>query len=171
MTVGPARLEPEAPASRAVQLNSDMPVVGEALLHPLSLGALCLWAANDHLWKAAYGNWLTGKLSDVCSLIVFPLLLFCAPQLLWRLRRKCAPPHWSLIFVVVLVGVAFSGINTTPAIEAMYRFGVAFAHAPLVTLQQPALLMNSVDHTLDVADLLTLPALWFAYRLGRPYVS
>jgi len=45
-----------------------------ALLTPLVLASLGLWALNDHVLKEAFSSWWTGKLSDVTSLIVFPLL-------------------------------------------------------------------------------------------------
>jgi hypothetical protein len=53
------------------------------LCHPLSLGALALLLANDHLFKGAgvLPGWLTGKLSDVAGLFVFPLLLVAVARL------------------------------------------------------------------------------------------
>jgi len=38
----------------------------------VGLGLLLL---NDHVLKATYGNWFTGKLSDVAGLLIFPLFL------------------------------------------------------------------------------------------------
>lgn len=44
------------------------------LLHPFFISSLLLLVLNDQYWKAAYGNWLTGKLSDFAALAVFVLL-------------------------------------------------------------------------------------------------
>jgi hypothetical protein len=43
------------------------------LLHPVALGALAVLILNDHVLKARYPGWVTGKLSDVAGMIVFPL--------------------------------------------------------------------------------------------------
>lgn len=43
------------------------------LLNPVFLIGLLVLALNDHLFKFAYGNWLTGKLSDVAGVLILPL--------------------------------------------------------------------------------------------------
>ena len=45
------------------------------LLHPVFIISLILLFLNDFYWKYEYGNWLTGKLSDVAGLIIFPIFL------------------------------------------------------------------------------------------------
>jgi hypothetical protein len=55
------------------------------LFHPLFLLSLFVLLANDLSWKAAYQNWLTGKLSDVAGLLVLPVI--CC-TLLPRLSKK-----------------------------------------------------------------------------------
>lgn len=57
------------------------------LLHPLFLLNLFVLLANDLCWKAAYHNWLTGKLSDVAGLVVLPVFLtvFFPSQRRWLL--------------------------------------------------------------------------------------
>lgn len=45
------------------------------VLSPLFLMGLCLLLINDFYLKIAFGNWLTGKLSDVAGLFIFPLFL------------------------------------------------------------------------------------------------
>ena len=35
------------------------------MLHPVALAALAVLVLNDHVWKARYPGWVTGKLSDV----------------------------------------------------------------------------------------------------------
>lgn len=45
------------------------------LLHPAFLLGLLALLLNDHFLKEAYGNWFTGKLSDVAGLLMFPFFL------------------------------------------------------------------------------------------------
>ena len=45
-----------------------------ALSSPGFLAALAVLLANDLWWKAAFGNWLTGKLSDFAGLFVVVVL-------------------------------------------------------------------------------------------------
>lgn len=45
------------------------------LLNYIFLACLILLLLNDHLFKTAYSNWLTGKLSDAAGIILLPLLL------------------------------------------------------------------------------------------------
>lgn len=59
------------------------------LLDGRFLVALVLLIVNDQLLKAAYGNWLTGKLSDVAGLVVLPVLVAVALDA-FGLRRSAA---------------------------------------------------------------------------------
>jgi hypothetical protein len=44
--------------------------------------SLLLLAVNDHVLKSAFGNWITGKLSDLAGMVVLPLMLaFIFPKL------------------------------------------------------------------------------------------
>ncbi len=45
------------------------------ILNYIFLAGLLLLALNDHFLKEAYGNWLTGKLSDFSGILIFPLFL------------------------------------------------------------------------------------------------
>ncbi|TCB96187.1 hypothetical protein E0H26_16325 [Micromonospora zingiberis] len=45
------------------------------LIHPVTVAATALLILNDHVLKAAYPGWLTGKLSDVAGLVMAPPLL------------------------------------------------------------------------------------------------
>jgi hypothetical protein len=68
------------------------------ITHPLFITAVLLLLINDHILKGAYGNWLTGKLSDFAGLFVLPVIvayLFpalkkyaCALSALWFLFWK-----------------------------------------------------------------------------------
>lgn len=125
------------------------------LCHPLPIGMAAVVALNDHLLKAAWPGWVTGKLSDVAGLAFFPVLLValadvCASGALSRdegLRRRAA---WA---ATLLTGVAFSAVQMSPALAAWLAtwWGVL---------------------TPDLTDLLTLPALGVAlWWLLRPVAS
>ena len=45
------------------------------LFNYIFLLGLFLLILNDHVLKAAYGNWFTGKLSDVAGLLILPMFL------------------------------------------------------------------------------------------------
>ena len=55
-----------------------------SLTHPALLLTTAVLLLNDHVWKAAYGSALTGKLSDVAGLLAFA---WCAAAVLPRRRR------------------------------------------------------------------------------------
>lgn len=52
-----------------------MTPVRRALLHPITLVALALLLLNDHVLKAAFPGFWTGKLSDAAGLTFFPVVL------------------------------------------------------------------------------------------------
>jgi hypothetical protein len=130
------------------------------LLHPLAIIGLLLWIANDHVFKAAYPSWWTGKLSDVASLAVFPLIPYAAIDL-WRARRGLPPPPIAVLLCWVLAtGLVMATINTLDLAATAYRWGLGAAQWPFRALRTWSLLpIHPVRLTVDPTDLLTLPAL------------
>lgn len=129
------------------------------LAHPVSLAALAAMALNDHVLKAAYGTWWTGKLSDAAGLVFFPALLgvvFAAAARLARVRVTARALVWASAAATVL---GFVWVKATEA-------GAWVASELLSTLAGPSLLRN------DTSDLLALPALaltvWIGLRPMRP---
>lgn len=52
------------------------------LLNPIFIFSILLLALNDHFFKFQFGNWFTGKFSDILGIITLPLLLnFMFPKL------------------------------------------------------------------------------------------
>lgn len=49
--------------------------------HPVFLASLGMLVLNDHFLKAAYPGLVTGKVSDVAGLIVFPLMIISVVDL------------------------------------------------------------------------------------------
>ena len=139
---------------------------GEVALHPVALGALAVWALNDHVLKAALHSELTGKLSDVASLVAFPLLAAAAGELLARRRSNGLLLGW-----VLATGLVMATINTMDVAAEAYRVGLAALQWPAFALGAalagealPAL--HRVHLTVDPSDLWTLPALLVPLAVG-----
>ncbi|TDO20868.1 hypothetical protein [Pedobacter duraquae] len=112
------------------------------LLSPLFIVCLVLLIVNDFFLKAAFHNTLTGKLSDICGLFVFPIF-------------------WSVVFpkqklsVFILTGV-------------MFVFWKSEYASGLIEV----LNMFNIQRTIDPTDMIALPVLllaWFHIN-NRPQV-
>ena len=151
-------------------MRRDPPPSG--LLHPLALAAIALLIVNDHVLKARYPGWLTGKLSDVAGLVFFPLLLraLLAPiaRLAPRVSRRALPRsalpvagERLLIACIAMTAMAFAAIKlAAPATAACEQILGAIQGGVRVTIVR------------DPTDLLALPfvlaALWIARRVEHP---
>lgn len=146
---------------------------GSLALHPVVLGALALWALNDHVLKAAFPGAITGKLSDLASLIAFPALASAACEL-WASRggrRGLSAPNavllgWAIATALVMITIRFEG----PMAEA-YRWGLGLAQWPFRALAaalrgegSPG--VSPVALALDPTDALTAPAAIIPVLLG-----
>jgi hypothetical protein len=146
--------------------------VTRAVLHPVALAALLALGLNDHVLKAAWPCWWTGKLSDVAGLAVFPLLVAAALELL-----SGKPVRRGVVLALALaVGVGFAAIKLSPLAGDAYRIGLAMlqwpARATVAALSGAAMPpIGRVQLTPDGSDLLALPALavspWLAARAPR----
>ena len=88
------------------------PQAGDALLHPLRVGAVAVLVVNDHLLKAAYPGLITGKLSDVAGLVFFPLLLVgLAEVVLAAAGRWTAPSQAALRAAVVVTACLVAWVS------------------------------------------------------------
>ena len=56
-------------------MSMKSPLRGEELLAPPILLAILVTAVNDHLLKAAFPGFVTGKISDFSGLFFFPFLV------------------------------------------------------------------------------------------------
>lgn len=127
------RIAEEVPTAAGA---SPEPAPALALLaSPPFLLAVALLLLNDHLLKAAYGNWLTGKLSDFAGMFAFALF---GTALFPRRRRA----------VFALTAVAFACWKSPlsePALAAWNALGIL----PLARV---------VDYTDWIALLALVPA-------------
>ncbi|GIG20996.1 hypothetical protein Cch01nite_17200 [Cellulomonas chitinilytica] len=121
------------------------------LSHPTTCVAVALLLVNDHVLKAAFGTWWTGKLSDVAGLLVAPPLVALGAAVVVR-----RPPRWSAhapLVAVVLVGLLFTLVKGTVQ-------GATLASAAWSVVDGPAVVLR------DPTDLLALPALGLAWWVG-----
>ena len=105
--------------------------------HPVTVVALAVLVINDHVLKAAYPGWVTGKLSDAAGLVLAPPLL----AVICRLRGR-----W---VAIVAVGVVFGIVKTVP-------YAAELASSAWSLVWSPSLVRA------DPADLLALPFLGLA---------
>jgi hypothetical protein len=114
------------------------------LTTPGFLGALWLLVANDVLFKAWYGNWVTGKLSDFAGLIAFALF--------WT---AILPSRRSLVHV--LCGLAF----------VLWKSPLSESFITLWNASLPWRIDRVVDPT-DAFALMVLPLSWWYAGVARP---
>jgi hypothetical protein len=144
---------------------------GAVLLHPLTLAFLTLWIVNDHVLKQAYPGLLSGKLSDVASLVVFPLLMLASVELVWPSLSKTAR-RIVLGLAVAATGSVMISIKLFEPAAWVYREGLGAlqwpfyaAHAWLRGVDLPGL--RSVHLAMDASDILTLPSLSIAVWIAE----
>lgn len=83
---------------------------------PLPLAAVGLLALNDHVLKSAYGNWITGKLSDVAICFFLPLFVSALLGLAGTATRGT-----QRVFAGCAIAAAvFVGQEMVPAIAAAF---------------------------------------------------
>ena len=135
---------------------------------------MLLWGCNDHMFKAWFGNALTGKLSDVAGLAVVPLIPLCVYGLLCSARKR-SPVHNILVLLtsLITVGGLFSAVNTLPMCSEAYQWSMAWVQWPFralfqLVVDQPLPVVSPLAHTLDPTDLVALPALYIPWWVTKP---
>lgn len=153
-------------------------VWAEPLLHPVCLSSMAVWWLNDHVGKVYAPSALTGKVSDVACLVVFPLWAWCLVDGLasWTLPRSYRTNRtWRarcLYGVTCMICTWFTLINVSETVGAVHRdlwsliYGVM--HRGLAHVGgywHPV-----AHHTVDVADLFTLPAALLGVWVGHTWL-
>lgn len=118
-----------------------------AFHRPAVIAAIALLLVNDHVLKAAFPSWLTGKLSDFAGLFFFPLLLGALIELVAARFKRKAP--YALPLALAFTGLLFAAIKTLPAANAWYTY------------------MLGVQVVRDPSDLMALVMLIPAWWVGR----
>jgi len=130
---------------------------GDELLAPLPLGAMLLFGLNNWVLKATYGNWITGKLSDLAACFFIPFLI---SAVIGALR-----PKWAIVQRVqigaVITAVVMTLVKTNATASSVLD--------AVLALPLPASLAST--NTVDPTDLIALPfcalAVGYASELER----
>lgn len=146
------------------------PARADGLVHPVPVGAIALLIANDHVLKASFPGWWTGKLSDVAGMVFFPLML----QALWELLDRREPfraRRGVLIACAGATGLVFAATNTIPWAADAYRVGLGVLQWPFRLLAslasgEGAVTWVPVRLTEDPSDLLAVPFVAVAVAVG-----
>ena len=107
--------------------ENSRPLGLTALAHPLTVLCLAGWLVNDHVLKDRLHNAVTGKLSDLFAMVVFPLLV---AALVERFTRR--PLEWGVGFTAAFLLIIGSMAKELPRLATLIgRFGFAFF--PMIT--------------------------------------
>lgn len=112
-----------------------------SLASPWSVGAILVLMLNDHILKASWPGWFTGKLSDVAGMVFFPLLVAAVVS-----RRRPEVTAWPLWMGIILTGVLFTAVNVFPRAAIAIESAMAALGVPWQV-------------TADPTDLVALPVL------------
>jgi len=110
--------------------------------HPVSVLGLALLLLNDHVLKDAWPSAMTGKLSDIAGMLMFPPLLACLVALCF-----------SRVRVAALAGVTLTGTAVTFVVIKATESGAALASQAWSLVNGPSTVLA------DRTDLFALPAL------------
>jgi len=112
------------------------------------LGAVALLALNDHVLKAAFHNWITGKLSDAAGCFFLPLYLSALLELATPLRLSrrlgLGAGATALLFTSIKLSRAAADAVCALLLPAARLLGIArlrIAHDPSDLLALPFVLL------------------------------
>jgi hypothetical protein len=142
-------------------------IASRTLARPIALAAMVLLVVNDHVLKAVYPGFVTGKLSDFAGLMFFPLLLAAACEQI-GIRRGMT----TVIAASVATGVVFASIKLSPAAGELYRIVLAGMQWPFragfaLIIGNPMPAMGHALLVADPTDLIALVALAVPVVLSR----
>ncbi len=154
-----------------------MAVPADGLLHPAALLALATLIVNDHYLKVVAPSPLTGILSGFAGVIIFPLVLQAAWEVLLAAGSRWSRPSIRAIMLSCLAtGVGYAAVEVFPPATELYRHGLgALQWLPSATLawitSQPPPALVPVLATSDLLDLAALAALIIPFSLGKTRAS
>ena len=130
------------------------------MTHPAVVVSLLMLVVNDHVLKVEYGNWLTGKLSDVAGLAFFPVLVVSGIEVMsWALGWSTPDRRRLLVRVAMATAVVFTLVQTLGPATSIYR------HTAGLMWSGPASVVA------DVTDLIALPAVGMGWLLASGLVG
>jgi hypothetical protein len=149
------------------------PTPADGLLHPAALLALGALILNDHVLKAAWPGLVTGKLSDVAGLIVFPLFLQGAIEVGQWLAGHWHGPDFRLVAACAAATVVvFALVKTVPSVTQVYEStqGLLQWLPTIVAATLTGAPVADPPHVrlvADATDLVCLPTAGLALWVGR----
>jgi len=134
-------------------------MASRALARPSAIAAIALLVVNDHVLKAAYPGFVTGKLSDFAGMMFFPLLLAAACEQI-GFRRGMT----TVVAATIATGLVFASIKLSPGAGEVYRIVLAALQWPFragfaVLVGDPVPAMGHARLVTDRTDLIALVAL------------
>lgn len=133
---------------------------GDLLLSPWALVSVAIILINDHVLKDAFGNTMTGKLSDIAGVFLFPLLLLSVLEVPRRSLVGRAAIAWS----IAVTGIGFAAVKMVAPVGDTYEWVIGFLRWAAAGLRGNLLPILVVR---DPSDLWVLPILLASYLVIR----
>ena len=147
------------------------------LLHPVPLFALATLILNDHVLKQRYSGWVTGKLSDVAGMVVFPLFLLAIIDVITRLFGAAQLQRDRVLLACAFAtAIVFCAVKTWAPATAFYELGLGLLQWPLRAAiamlggESPGA-VSRVALARDVTDLIAVPFVSIAIFVGSRRAS
>ena len=133
----------------------------------LPLACVAVLVLNDHVLKARFPGFVTGKLSDFAGLLFFPLLLVDAIRL--SFRRE---PRHALGAACAATAIVFAAVKTWGPAHEAYAVGLGLLQWPFRALAAAAAgravpALARVRLAMDTTDLVALLSVVAAYVFAR----
>lgn len=93
---------------------------GDLLLQPWALMSVAVVLINDHVLKATFGNMLTGKISDIAGVFLFPILLLSVLEVVRRDLLGGAAVTWA----VAVTGIGFTAVKLIQPAGDTYEYTI-----------------------------------------------
>jgi hypothetical protein len=125
--------------------------------HPVIISSVVLLLLNDHLFRVYYPSSLTGKLSDFCWLLFFPLMLAIPLSLVMPERAR---NHQEVVLFssLSLTGLVFLLANTNPSFRHFLEHLLgAVTRSEFRITQDPT----------DLVALLSFIPLWLLWKRSK----
>jgi hypothetical protein len=157
--------------------TSTSPSPGSGLLDPVAVVALVGLVVNDHVLKAASAGTaytvVTGKLSDVCGLVFFPILVVAGTEIAASITHRFRGPSVRTAWIVAAaVAVMFIGMKSSHVVGDAYSVTLGALQWPFralfaVVRGAPLPALQAVAHVVDPTDMVAVPGVWWCVRQAR----
>lgn len=149
----------------------DVTHPGDLLLRPSAAFAVVVVVVNDHVLKAEFGNVVTGKLSDLAGVFVFPLVALSVVEVA---RRSLRRPPWEVTQTEILISVWVTALGFAavklfdPATEAYALTIGGIRWVARTTLGQQATFVP-IEVVQDWTDVAVVPILILTYGVASAH--